>query len=83
MFIAMIQAMNTQRFAYASVSNAQAMRPATVGGFVRKVNPKQVVFSGSPLEIKNAKIERRNVCQATAAPGVSMPFRFCPRLTQS
>lgn len=64
--------MIAQCAAYASISNPQAMRPALVGGFARKMNPNQVLLSSFPLEVRNAKVERKiSVCQATAAPEVS------------
>jgi hypothetical protein len=65
--------MTAQCCAYASISNAQAMRPISVGGFSRKLITSQFVLSGSSLEAKSSKTERRgNVCHATAAPGVSI-----------
>lgn len=76
----MSQAMIPQSAAYASISNAQAMRPTPVGGFARKMNPNQVLLSSSPLEVRNAKMERKNiVCQATAAPDVSSSPQILPK----
>ena len=71
--------MIAQCAAYASISNAQALRPTPVGGFAKKMNANQVLLSSFPLEVRNAKIERKNiVCQATAAPGVSSSPQILP-----